>query len=110
VTAHRYNLILKGNTGKLSIQTWPAHTRMAKDLTFRSDPNVWYTLKLRVDVLDDGAHVRGKAWQRGQAEPDGWTIDAVDPHPNLNGSPGLYVYTMAPCYYDDVIVTKESKE
>ncbi len=106
ITANRYNLILKGNLGKFSIQTWPAHTRMAKDITYRSEPNVWYTMKLRVDVQNNAAHIHGKVWKRGEPEPDTWTIEGVDPHPNLHGSPGLYVYTLAPCYYDNVIVSK----
>lgn len=106
ITANRYNLILKGNIGKLSIQTWPAHLRMAKDITYRSEPNVWYTMKLRVDVQDDGAHIHGKAWKRGEPEPDTWSIEGIDPHPNQNGSPGLYVYTLAPCYFDNVIVSQ----
>ncbi len=107
ITAHRYNLILKGNVGKLGVQSWPPHLRMAQNVRYRSDPDVWYTMKLHVDVQDDGAHVQGKVWKRGEAEPDAWTIEAVDPHPNLNGSPGLYVYALADCYFDNVIVTKE---
>ena len=61
---------------------------------------------VRVDVQDHAAHIHGKVWKRGEPEPDTWTIEGVDPHPNLNGSPGLYVYTLAPCYYDNVIVSK----
>lgn len=105
VTANRYNFFIKGNYGKLTIQSWSAHKRMAKETTYRSDPDVWYTLKMRVDIEDDGAHVKGKVWKRGEEEPGEWTIEALDPHPNLNGSPGLYAYSNTDSYYDNVIVT-----
>lgn len=105
VTAQRYSFIVKGNTLKLSLQSWPAHLRMAKEVKFRSDPDVWYTMKLRVDVMDDGAHLHGKIWKRGEAEPEAWTLETVDPHANLNGSPGLYNYALAESYFDNVIVT-----
>ena len=104
VTCQRYNLILKGNTGKLSIQSWPPHLRMAKEISFFADPDVWYTMKLRVDLHSDGAHVLGKIWPRGESEPAEWTIEAVDPHPNETGSPGVYYYEMAESYVDNVHV------
>ena len=107
VTVQRYNLIIKGNTGKLSIQSWAPHLRMAKEIRFRSDPDKWYTIKLKVDIKDDGAHVLGKVWERGTDEPAEWTIEAVDPHPNTQGSPGLYTYALAPSDFDNISVTKE---
>jgi hypothetical protein len=107
VTANRYNLILKGNNMKLSVQSWAPHLRMAKEIRFRSDPDVWYTMKLRVDIDDDGAHVKGKVWPRDEAEPAEWTIEQLDPHPNLNGSPGLYLYSLADGYFDNVVVKEK---
>ncbi len=106
VTVHRYNFILKGNTGRLAIQSWAPHLRMAKEIRFRSRPDVWYTLKATVRIKEDGAHVMGKAWKQGDPEPEEWTLEVVDPHPNLEGSPGLYVYNLADSYYDNVIVTE----
>jgi hypothetical protein len=50
LTAQRYNLILKGNNARLSIQSWPAHLRMAREISFRSDPDTWYTMKMRVEI------------------------------------------------------------
>ena len=41
----RYNLILRGNTSKLAIQSWQPHKRMAQEIRFRSDPDIWYTMK-----------------------------------------------------------------
>ncbi len=107
ITAQRYNLIIKGNTLKLSIQSWPAHLRMANEMRFRSDPDVWYRMKLRVDVAAGVARVQGKVWQRDEEEPEQWTIEAEDPHPNEHGSPGLYSYALAECYYDNVVVTQD---
>lgn len=104
VTAHRYNFILKGNTGRLAIQSWAPHLRMAKEIRFRSRPDIWYTVKMTVKIKDDGAHVMGKAWVRDEEEPAEWTLEVVDPHPNLEGSPGLYVYNLADSYFDNVQV------
>lgn len=109
ITVNRYNLIIKGNNSKLAIQSWAPHLRMAKQERYRSDPDVWYTMKLQVDVKDDGAHVRGKVWKRDEDEPEEWTIETVDPHPNTEGSPGLYMYRLADLYYDNVIVTKKEE-
>ena len=106
ITAQRYNLILKANTGRLAVQSWAPHLRMAKEVRFRAKPDTWYTVKMTVQVKDDGAHVLGKAWVRGEEEPADWTIEAVDPHPNLTGSPGLYVYNLADSYFDNVIVSE----
>ena len=99
ITAQRYNLILKGNTNRLEIQSWASQHRMAKDIRFSVDPDKWYTLKLRVDMHNDQAIVRGKAWPRDVFEPNEWTLEATDPFPNREGSPGLYLYTLADCFY-----------
>lgn len=107
VTANRYDLILKGNNQKLAIQSWAPHLRMAKEQRFRSDPDTWYTMKLTVKIEDGEAHVFGKVWERGTEEPAEWTIEATDPHPNMSGSPGLYFYSLADMYYDNVMVTQE---
>lgn len=106
VTCQRYNLILVGNTSKLQIVSWAPHLRMAQTKRFRWDPDKWYTMKLTVEIQEDGAHVLGKVWERGKEEPAEWTIEAVDPHPNTEGSPGLYTYRLAPVYFDNVSVTK----
>ncbi|MEZ6122296.1 MAG: PQQ-binding-like beta-propeller repeat protein [Planctomycetaceae bacterium] len=104
--AQRYNFIIKGNTSRLSIQAWAPHMRISKEIKFRSDPDVWYTMKMNVTVKDDGAHIRGKVWKRGEEEPADWTLEAVDPHADAKGSPGLYTYALAPCFFDNVIVSE----
>lgn len=107
LSANRYNLIMKGNLGKLSIQSWPAHKRMGKEIKFRSDPDVWYTMKMKVETKDGVATVYGKVWKRAEEEPAEWTIEQVDPHANETGSPGLYYYALADCFFDNVIVTQK---
>ena len=107
ITVQRYNFIMKGNFGKLMVQSWAPHLRMAKEMKYRSDPDVWYTMKCKVEIRDDGAHVLGKVWKRDEDEPEEWTIEAVDPHPNENGSPGIYIYAMANSYYDNIRVTQD---
>ncbi len=106
VIVQRYSVILKGNTSKVGVQSWAPHQRMAQEVKFNAKPDTWYTIKATVKIQDDGAHVFGKVWKRGDAEPDAWTIEAVDPHPNLEGSPGLYIYTLADGYFDNVTVTE----
>lgn len=106
VTVQRYNVILKGNTSKFGIQSWAPHLRMAKETKFRSKPDTWYTVKATVKIEDDGAHVLGKVWETAKPEPAEWTLEAIDPHPNAEGAPGLYMYTLADGFFDNVMVTE----
>lgn len=106
LSCNRYNLILRGNVSKLEIQSWAPHKRMGKEINFRCDPDVWYTMKMKVETTDEQAIVYGKVWKRGEEEPAEWTIQQSDPHPNLSGSPGLYFYALADCYFDNVVVTR----
>jgi hypothetical protein len=105
----RYNFDLKGNSGKIEISSWAPHKRMAKSLTFRSDPDVWYTMKMKVENSVDGAKIFGKVWKRSETEPSDWSIETTDPHANAVGPPGLYFYAQADCYFDNVIVTKNNE-
>jgi len=107
LSCQRYNLILIGNTGKLSVESWPSEKRMSKAVKFRSDPDVWYTMKMKVDASDSGAKVFGKVWKRGEKEPAEWTIEVSDPNANMTGSPALYYYALCDCYFDNVIVTQK---
>ncbi len=105
LAANRYTFMVNGNTGKLSIRTWQPHLRLGAEEKFRADPEVWYTMKMKVDVADGEAKIFGKIWKQGEEEPADWTITAVDPHPNETGSPGLYYYATTDCMFDNVIVT-----
>ncbi|MED5285493.1 MAG: serine/threonine protein kinase, partial [Planctomycetota bacterium] len=103
----RYCFVLKGNTSKISLQTWQAHLRLDSEKRFRLDPDVWYTMKLKVTETDDGALVQGKVWERGEDEPAEWSIEVTDPHANTEGSPGIYVYNLANSYFDNIVVSKD---
>ena len=73
---------------------------------FVSQPNVWYRLKLRVDIQGDRGLIRGKVWQRDGTEPAEWTITAEDPLPNRQGSPGIIGYSPIDIYFDNVSVVE----
>ncbi|MCH2179789.1 MAG: PQQ-binding-like beta-propeller repeat protein [Mariniblastus sp.] len=110
LVANRYNMIIKGNVGRLVIQSWAPHLRMAETVKFRADPDVWYTMKLKVDSSGSEAKVYGKVWKRSEPEPQDWTIQAIDPHPNKSGNPGLYVYAITDCMFDNVVVDFDDKK
>ncbi len=102
--AHRYTLEMQGNHQRLQVLSWRSDLRMAKWVDFKWEPNVWYTMKMAVDIVDNTAHVKGKVWSRGEPEPEEWTITVEDPLPNREGSPGIYGYSPAEIYYDNLKV------
>ena len=62
-------VVLKGNAG-LGV----ARTRAAQvSVPFRWQPNIWYTLKARVDLTPDGSGVVARTWKRALRE-ETWTI------------------------------------
>ncbi len=100
-----YTLDLMGAHQKLQVRSWASDLRVEKSVPFPWDPDVWYTMKLRVDQQGDKALVRGKVWKRGDPEPAEWTVAAEDPRPVRSGSPGLYGYSPVDVQYDNVKVT-----
>lgn len=89
--AQRYTLDLMGASQQLQIRTWtPQLERMSATVPFAWKPDVWYTMKFRAAVEDGKAVLRGKVWEKGQAEPAEWTVVGADHAPNTIGSPGLY--------------------
>ena len=98
-------LDLMGNHQRLEIRSWASALRMAKKIDFEWQPNLWYRMKLRVDIDGDRALVRGKVWPKSESEPEEWQISAEDPLPIRQGSPGLYGYSPTPVYFDNVKVT-----
>jgi outer membrane protein assembly factor BamB len=101
-----YNFILVGNTSKLELNCWMPHKRVGRTQKFKADPDVWYTMKMTVEQTDEGARILGKIWERGESEPADWTIEALDPHPAEIGGPGLFVYSLADIYFDNISVTE----
>lgn len=85
----RYNISLVGNTNILEVSS--NFERLAKSVPFPISANQWYTLKTRVDVDKDGNGViRAKAWAKGEAEPDAWTIEVNHENAHKEGAPGLF--------------------
>ena len=106
VLAQRYALVLFGNHQRLELQSWqPETTRTAlKDFAWKS--NTWYRMKLRVESAGAGkVRALGKAWAASDPEPEAWTIERVDPIPNLTGSPGIYADAPFEIYFDNLKVT-----
>jgi outer membrane protein assembly factor BamB len=104
--AQGYTVDLMGQSQQLQIRTWTTQLRMAQTKKFEWKPGVWYTLKFRAESHADKAVLRAKVWKRGEDEPKEWTVEAVDPTPNLQGSPGLFGNaTFAELYLDNITVT-----
>ena len=103
----RYLVCLRGNAGKLEVSSNPE--RLKQEVAFKMTANKWYTLKCRVDVAADGGGVvKAKAWEKGAAEPDAWTIEVKVTHAHTNGSPGIFGFTplnQKRMYLDNLSVT-----
>lgn len=89
----RYRFEMMGAAQKLKVYSWIPHDRKVHEVDFAWEPEVWYSMKFTVTNEErDGAKVsvcRGKAWKRGEAEPEAWSIEWADGTANDNGSPGL---------------------
>ncbi len=89
VINQRYAVILKGNSQEIEINS--NQERIKLSAPFKWAPNEWYTLQARVDIQADGsAIVRGKAWKKGDPEPDKWLVEFTHKNGHRNGSPGLF--------------------
>ena len=104
LVANRYTLDLQGIYQRLEVRSWSSDLRMAKRVDFPWEMGVWYTMKMKVDIEEGKAIVRGKVWKRDADEPKAWTIEVEDPLPVHEGSPALYGYSPATIYYDNVKV------
>lgn len=102
--ANRYTLDMQGRHQRLQIRSWASDLRMAKTIDFAWEMDVWYTMKMMVEIIDGKAIIRGKVWRTGESEPAEWTITAEDPLPNSEGSPGIYGYSATEIYYDNLKV------
>jgi outer membrane protein assembly factor BamB len=114
----RYTLQLAGAYQQLRLMSWEAVPRVDKSISFPWKPDTWYRMKFRVEVKDGKALVQGKVWERGQQEPQDWTVSFEDPTPNKEGSAGLYAVATGVggpndpgtnIYYDNVKVTPNKK-
>ena len=101
-----YTMDLQGNRQKIQLQSWAAELRLKEEVDFPWEPNVWYRLKLRVDLQGDRSLVRGKIWPRDGTEPTDWTVTAEDPLPVRQGSPGIIGYSPIDIFFDNVSVVE----
>jgi hypothetical protein len=106
VVNQRYIVVLKGNSQEIEINS--NQERLKVVAPFKWSPNTWYCLKARVDVAPDGSGViRGKAWKRGEAEPEAWNVEAPHKHAHPSGCPGLFSFAPQDqrTYHDNILVT-----
>ena len=99
-----YTLDLMGKKQELQLRTWAAELDKSTTMPFPSEPDVWYRMKLRVDISGEKGTVRGKVWKKDAPEPADWTITLEDPLPVMMGSPGIYGDSASDLYYDNVTV------
>jgi len=88
----RYVIVLKGNAQELEVNS--NLERLKVVVPFRWSPNQWYRLKTQVEVAADGTGVvRGKAWKKGDPEPEAWTIEVPHRTAHTSGSPGIFAFS-----------------
>lgn len=88
----RYLVTLKFNEQKLELSS--NQERLKEQVPFTAERNVWYRLKVRVDVAKDGSGViRAKAWKKAEAEPEAWNLEYTHKTAHANGSPGFFSLT-----------------
>ncbi|HSK64198.1 MAG TPA: PQQ-binding-like beta-propeller repeat protein, partial [Pyrinomonadaceae bacterium] len=105
VIAQRYVLTLYGNSQMLNIEPWQPETKRTVSIPYAWKPNTWYRMKLQVENLPDGkTRARGKVWAVGEAEPEAWMIERIDPIPNRQGAPGIFGNGLAELYFDNIKV------
>jgi outer membrane protein assembly factor BamB len=107
VINQRYVILLDGNWQQ--IQVVSNHDRVKAVAPFAWRPKRWYVLKSRVDINPDGSGViRAKAWVKGEAEPEGWLLEASHKDAHKNGAPGLFAFAPQSrfrVYVDNISIT-----
>jgi hypothetical protein len=107
VIANRYYFVFMTKKNRLQLLTWAAELeRFSKEVDYEWNPDLWYTMKLQVDVVGSKAIVKGKIWPRDETEPAEWTITAEDALGNNEGSPALYGDSATDIYFDNVKITR----
>jgi outer membrane protein assembly factor BamB len=107
----RYLITLKGNSNEVEVSSNQERLKVAAP--FPVAAKKWYTLKARVDLAADGSGViKGKAWPKGEPEPDKWTIEVPHKNAHREGAPGLFGFALQgkqPVYIDNISVTSNGK-
>lgn len=110
VINQRYLISLRGNPKQIEISS--NHERIKHSVPFAIKAKAWYTIKSRVDVNEDGSGVvRAKAWEKGQPEPEEWTIEFEHQHANTHGAPGIFGFSpqsQKPVFVDNISITPNS--
>jgi outer membrane protein assembly factor BamB len=93
VINQRYAVVLKGNANELEISS--NYDRFRRVKPFKVEANKWYCLKSAVKVEADGVNgvVCAKVWEKGQPEPEAWTLEEKTNPVHTQGSPGLFGFT-----------------
>ena len=111
--AQGYKFAVEGQGKRLLLNSWDSHDHrtakeiLFKDIDFKLEPDIWYTLKLKAANIDDKARVQAKVWPREAKEPADWMIEILDAMPNKQGSPGLFGNaTNAEIFIDNVSVVE----
>jgi len=103
----RYAVVLKGNANQLEISS--NFERFVRTTAFKVEAKKWYTLKSAVKANADGTGVvYAKVWERGQPEPEAWTLEAPTDIVHQSGSPGIFGFTpqnQQRVYLDNLSVT-----
>ena len=97
-----YTIDLMGTRQKIEIRSWMSEVRMAKNVTFRWQPDTWYTIKFSVDATGDKAMVKAKVWKKSDREPNEWTLKVEDPLPIHKGAPGMHAFSKTNVYFDNL--------
>ena len=107
----RYLITLKGNSNEIEVSSNQERLKVAAP--FPVAAKTWYTLKTRVDLAADGSGViKGKAWPKGAAEPEAWTIEVPHKMAHPQGAPGLFGFALQgkqTVYVDNIKVTANAK-
>jgi hypothetical protein len=105
----RYAIVLKGNANLIEISS--NFERFVHSTPFKVDAKKWYTMKTKVTANADGTGiVHAKVWERGEPEPDAWTLEATTDMVHQSGSPGIFGFTpqnQQRVYLDNLSVTPQ---
>ncbi|MEM1442496.1 MAG: PQQ-binding-like beta-propeller repeat protein [Verrucomicrobiota bacterium] len=103
----RYIISLVGNANILEVSS--NHERVKESVPFPISANKWYVLKTRVDIDEDGTGtIRGKAWVKGEPEPEAWTIEVEHKTAHKEGAPGIFGFapqSQKTVFIDNITIT-----
>lgn len=93
VICQRYLIVLDANKNVIEISSNPNRLQVSEPFKFTA--KTWYTIKAKVmpDKAGNTGTVLGKAWPRGEDEPEDWSITVKVPNVHMQGSPGIYGFS-----------------